>query len=77
MAITEQEIKSLIAKTLDVKIDIIDNELAIGDIPEWDSLAHLRIIMAIEKELGIRLEIEETIEIEDVEDIIDAVQSHA
>lgn len=77
MAITEQEIKSLIAKTLDVTIDIIDNELAIGDIPEWDSLAHLRIIMAIEKELGIRLEIEETIEIEDVEDIIDAVQSHA
>ncbi|EKF9607434.1 TPA: phosphopantetheine-binding protein, partial [Vibrio cholerae] len=44
-----------------------------GDIPEWDSLAHMRIIAALESDLGVVLDIEQVLEIEDVEDIIDAV----
>ncbi|HAS7161639.1 TPA: acyl carrier protein, partial [Vibrio cholerae] len=52
---------------------IINKELAVGDIPEWDSLAHMRIIAALESDLGVVLDIEQVLEIEDVEDIIDAV----
>lgn len=73
MSISEEKIINLIAKILEVEIGIINKELAVGDIPEWDSLAHMRIIAALESDLGVVLDIEQTLEIEDVEDIIDAV----
>jgi acyl carrier protein len=73
---SKEAVKELIAKTLGVAVDVVDDELAVGDIPEWDSLAHMRIIAALESELGVVLDIEQTLEIEDVEDIVDAVMSH-
>lgn len=74
MSISEEKIINLIAGILEVEIGIINKELAVGDIPEWDSLAHMRIIAALESDLGVVLDIEqEVLEIEDVEDIIDAV----
>ncbi|MCT4349493.1 MULTISPECIES: acyl carrier protein [Vibrio] len=70
---TKESVKELIAKVLNVSVDVIDDELAVGDIPEWDSLAHMRIIAALESDLGVVLDIEQTLDIEDVEDIVDAV----
>lgn len=73
MSLTKDSIYKLIANVLQVSIDKIEDELAVGDIPEWDSLAHMRIIAALDSELGVELDIEQTLEIEDVEDIVDAV----
>lgn len=70
---SQEIVKKLISKVLDVPYETITNELAVGDIPEWDSLAHMRIIAALESDLGVVLDIEQTLEIEDVEDIVDAV----
>ncbi|KDN28629.1 acyl carrier protein [Vibrio fortis] len=70
---TKESVKELIAKVLNVSVSVVDDELAVGDIPEWDSLAHMRIIAALESDLGVVLDIEQTLEIEDVEDIVDAV----
>lgn len=74
--ITKDTVKELIAKNLNVSLDVIQDDLAVGDIPEWDSLAHMRIIAALETDLGVVLDIEQTLEIEDVEDIVEAVTSH-
>ncbi len=71
--ISKNDIKILIANVLSVSLEKIEDDLAVGDIPEWDSLAHMRIIAALESDLGVVLDIEQTLEIEDVEDIIDAV----
>ncbi|MGR6832888.1 acyl carrier protein [Aliivibrio wodanis] len=73
MTISKESTKELIANILGVSLDVVQDELAVGDIPEWDSLAHMRIIAALESDLGVVLDIEQTLEIEDVEDIIDAV----
>jgi acyl carrier protein len=73
MAITKDSVKELVAKTLNVPIEEIEDDLAVGDIPEWDSLAHMRIIVALENDFGVALDIEQTLDIEDVEDICEAV----
>ena len=65
-------IKEIIAENLNISAEKITNELAVGDIPEWDSLAHVRIIGALELALGIELDIEETLELEDVFDLVEA-----
>lgn len=73
MNVSEKQVKELISKVLDIELSEVVGELAVGDIPEWDSLAHMRIIASLESEFGVVLDIEQTLEIEDVEDIIDAV----
>ena len=70
-----EKVFNLIADILNVSVDSISNELAVGDIPEWDSLAHMRIISSLEAEFGVSLDIEQILEIEDVEDIIEAVKT--
>tara|TARA_B100001093_G_C26837059_1_gene1018831 strand:+ start:220 stop:441 length:222 start_codon:yes stop_codon:yes gene_type:complete len=66
------EIYSVIARVLEITVDDVDVELSIGDIPQWDSLAHMQLLEALEEESGTSLDIEQIIEIEDVQDIIDA-----
>ena len=66
----------MIAEVLGVNVDVIHDELAVGDISEWDSLGHMLIIAGLETQMGITLDIEETLEIEDVEDVLDAVKNH-
>jgi len=61
---------------LGVNVDMIHDELAIGDIAEWDSLGHMQIITRLETQMDITFDIEETIEIENVEDILGAVKNH-
>lgn len=69
----EESVKRLIAEVLEVSLDTITNDLSIGDIPEWDSLAHMKIIAALESSFEVILDIEQTLEIEDVDDILDVV----
>jgi len=72
---TKEEVYSLIAKVLDIDVGDVNEDLAIGDIPTWDSLNHLRLISAFESELGMEFDIEQTMSIEDVDDILELVLS--
>lgn len=76
MSDQKTKVYNLIAEVLGVNLDVIHDELAVGDIAEWDSLGHMQIITALETQMGITLDIEQTLDIEDVEDILDAVKNH-
>lgn len=71
----ENKIKNIIASILEVSADEIKEDTAIGDIVEWDSLHHIQIIAAIEKNFEIRFTPDVMIELEDVSDIVDAVET--
>lgn len=70
---TIEKISLLIADKIEVRADEINEETAIGDFPKWDSLAHLMIISAIEEKFDIKFDPETLMDLEDVGDIIDAV----
>lgn len=70
----DSKVKSIIANILKVPVDNIDTETAIGDIPEWDSLHHIQIISAIEKEFGFRFTPDVLMDLEDVSDIVSATE---
>jgi len=70
----EMTIKEIISKVLGVGMEIIQDDLAIGDIAEWDSLHHLQIISTIEKEYGFKFTPDVMMDLEDVEDIIHATK---
>lgn len=74
-SIMEEKIKQIIADVLKVDFSIIEDDLSVGDIPEWDSLRHLMLIGMLGKEFDVSFSREELAEIEDVADIVELVKS--
>ena len=71
------KVKEIIAGILEVDAKEIKEDTAIGDIASWDSLHHIQIIAAIEKEFGFRFTPDVMMDLEDVEDIVSATQERA
>ena len=69
----DQQIRKIIADVLNVDAAVVTDELAVGSIPEWDSVGNLAIISTIEQELGVEFPLEELFDLTSVEAIIDAV----
>ena len=68
----EERIKTIMAEILEISVEQIEDESAIGDFATWDSLNHLRIIASIEKEFGIQFTPDVLMDIEDFSDIVKA-----
>jgi acyl carrier protein len=70
----EQKVIKIIADSLEVTEDQITEDTAIGDIPEWNSLGHIVIISSLEKEFAINFDPEIIMDLEDVSDIVAAIE---
>lgn len=66
----EKKVIEIISQVLKVDDEEIELDLAIGDLPEWDSLHHLNIIVELENEFGVKYTADDLAEIEDVADLI-------
>jgi acyl carrier protein len=44
----------IVSDVLDIDAASVSPDSAQGDIPEWDSLAQLRIVTALEQEFGVK-----------------------
>lgn len=73
----KEKIIEIMAKVLEVDTSELDEDTAIGDIPTWDSLRHIGIISAIEKEFDIQFTPDILLELEDVSDIVKATEDRA
>ncbi|MBR1635120.1 MAG: acyl carrier protein [Lachnospiraceae bacterium] len=71
----ERKVKDIIASVLNVNITEIEDDTAIGDLPEWDSLHHIQIISAIEKAFDFRFTPDVMMDLEDVSDIVNATEA--
>lgn len=73
----ENKIIEIIAKVLEVSVTDVELDTEIGDLPEWDSLHHLMIVKALEREFNIKFSMEDLSDLEDVSDIIALVKEIA
>ena len=71
---TEAKIREIMAKILGCKEADIEEDSAIGDIANWDSLNHLKIIGEIEKTFSIQFTPDVLMDIEDFSDIVKATE---
>lgn len=53
----------------------IAGETTAEDIPEWDSLAQVLIVEAVEKEFDIKMNLDEVFKMKSVNDFIQAVEA--
>lgn len=71
----ENEIKKIIEKTFKKKVKNIQN-LKIGSFNNWDSIAHLNLILNIEKKYKLRFTIEEITKMNSVKEIIKTLKKY-
>ena len=48
-------IQMLVSQALQVPLDQISPTLAFGDIPQWDSMGHMEIMMQLEAQFGVEV----------------------
>ena len=62
--------KKLLAEAANCDSAMIPDDVRIGTFERWDSLAHLRLVLAIEQKIGRQLDLDEAIRIESLADVV-------
>jgi acyl carrier protein len=75
--IISSRLKAVILRELDLEDFEITKMTTADSIPGWDSLSHVRIIVAVEAEYGIRFSTREVLNLKKVGDLQDLVERKA
>ena len=65
--------RSIVADALDLELSRVDDNASIDSIAEWDSIAHMRMIMSLERMNGKPLDSETLITISSLADVAKAL----
>ena len=71
---TKEKVYEIVANVCGVTPAEVNGDSTIGDFPGWDSVGHLTILSTIEETFDINFEPEEMMDLEDVNDIVAAVE---
>jgi len=69
------KVKNIFAQELKCDASIIKIDTSASDIEQWDSLAHINIILEIEKEFNIRFALGELQDLKSINGLIKLVES--
>jgi acyl carrier protein len=72
---TLEKVIEIVANTCGVDKSEVTESSMVGDFPAWDSVGHLSILSSVEEAFDISFEPEEMMEMEDVKDIVAAVNA--
>lgn len=70
-------VSDVIAEQLRIPVARVREDLAFGAIPEWDSLNHVNLMTALEKEYGVTIDEDLMVELIDVRAIRSFVEGRS
>jgi acyl carrier protein len=50
-----QQIQAVLVEALQVPPELVTPELAFGDLPQWDSMGHMEVMMYLEQHFGVEI----------------------
>jgi acyl carrier protein len=68
------QVQALLAEVFEVPLEQVTPELEFGDLPQWDSLGHMDLMMRLEDRFGLEITTEAIAELVSVPAICDYVQ---
>ncbi len=48
-------VRDLLANALEIPIERVGPDLAFGDLPEWDSMGHMSVMVSLEQRFGVQI----------------------
>lgn len=73
--ISESDFLSFVAGVLEVPGNRLTMDVGQSDIPEWDSMSHLRLIMEVQGEYGVQIPLVDFKRIRTVRDLYERIVS--
>ena len=70
----KEKLEAIFRDVFDDESIILTDETNSSDIPDWDSLAHIQLIAAIEDKFGIKFTLEEAVSAENVGEFIKIIE---
>ena len=70
----KEKVYKVISDALHINISAIDDDLEVGGIKEWDSLGQIGLIVSLEKEFKLTFDVDETLEMDNVYDIVEILE---
>ena len=70
----KDQVLEIISEVLAVPVEKLSEELSIGDIPQWNSMAQMGMIATLEERLEIEFPIEDLFELTNIGSIIAEVE---
>jgi acyl carrier protein len=68
------QVQALLAEVFEVPIEQVTAELEFGDLPQWDSLGHMDLMVRLEERFGVEISTETIAELVSVPVISDYLQ---
>ena len=47
------QVQSLLAEAIQAPLELVTADLAFGDLPQWDSLGHMEVMLRLEEQFGV------------------------
>ncbi len=69
-----EELAKFIAEVLEISEERVMPETLQGEIDEWDSLAHFKLVIRIEEKYGVKIPVDKVSEIKSVADFYQYVK---
>ena len=70
----ENDLISFAASLFGVEGSLISPETSMGDIPQWDSVMHLRLVMETEAKYGVSFPMQKVLEATSVSSIVSLIK---
>jgi acyl carrier protein len=55
-SILSQRVQTLLAEAIQVPGEMITPDLSFGDLPQWDSLGHMEVMLRLEEVFGVAID---------------------
>ena len=68
-------VQALFAETLQAPPELITPDLAFGDIPQWDSLGHMEVMLRLEEQYGVSVDADTIAQLVSIPAICDYITS--
>jgi acyl carrier protein len=70
-----EKVQSLLAEVFEVESTEINEETQFGDIPKWDSMGHMDLMVALESQFGLEISADTISGLVSIEAILESIQA--
>jgi acyl carrier protein len=70
-----EKVQAVLAEALQLPLELVTPELAFGDLPQWDSMGHMEVMMRLEEHFGVEINAETIAQLISIPTILDYLRS--
>lgn len=75
-AVTKDQVVAVFARVLGVPAESVNDDLRYNTIPQWDSIAHMSVVSALEESFGVMIDMDEVIDMSSVGKAREILRKH-